>query len=263
MKKLKIFKQEILIITNRIIISKDSFIAIRNITRIWHGRPEVDIPIFNLIISFVLGIVVLGTPFSMIGWFIILGALIVSAYYIYILCNYTLNFELSSGEVYAFTSLDHEFIKNSYEKVKELMGSNELLDEQYQINFNSCKIDIVNGNNNEVYNGGQNIVNKGNNNVLNVNQVDNSQNQIFDSFNSSKEINYDILIKELDLLIKMPEVQSCLEDINTIQEARVKATSNDEKELKKLLKQLSKKTLDIINHTSSLMTIASFLGFKL
>ena len=121
MKKLKIFRQESLVIANRVIISKDSFIQIRNITRIWHGRPEVDIPILNLVIALLIGVAVLSTPFSAIGWLVIIATLLVIAYYVYTLCNYTLNFELSSGEVYAFTSLDREFIKHSYEKVKEFM----------------------------------------------------------------------------------------------------------------------------------------------
>lgn len=58
MKKLKIFRQESLVIANRVIISKDSFIQIRNITRIWHGRPEVDIPILNLVIALLIGVAV-------------------------------------------------------------------------------------------------------------------------------------------------------------------------------------------------------------
>ena len=95
MKKLKIFRQESLVIANRVIISKDSFIQIRNITRIWHGRPEVDIPILNLVIALLIGVAVLSTPFSAIGWLVIIATLLVIAYYVYTLCNYTLNFELS------------------------------------------------------------------------------------------------------------------------------------------------------------------------
>ena len=64
MKKLKIFRQESLVIANRVIISKDSFIQIRNITRIWHGRPEVDIPILNLVIALLIGVALEYAIFS-------------------------------------------------------------------------------------------------------------------------------------------------------------------------------------------------------
>lgn len=192
MKKLKIFRREVLTIANRIIISKDSFIQIRNITRIWHGRPEVSVPVFNLIIAFLIGTATIKTMFKPLGILIILGVVAVIGYYIYLLCNYTLNFELSSGEVYAFTSLDREFIKSSYEKVKELINSKELHDGKYEINFNSCKMNIVKGVNNEVVMGENVVLNKGNNNSVHVEQTS----KILDSFNTTTEINYNLMNEE-------------------------------------------------------------------
>ena len=243
MKKLKIFRQESLVIANRVIISKDSFIQIRNITRIWHGRPEVDIPILNLVIALLIGVAVLSTPFSAIGWLVIIATLLVIAYYVYTLCNYTLNFELSSGEVYAFTSLDREFIKHSYEKVKELMENKDMAEGKYEINFNSCKIDIV----------------KGDNNVQHVNQTDNSQENIVNSFNTNVEINYEVISKELNTLLSMPEVQSQKEDLEYIHEAQKKAEEKDTDGLKNALKKLSHKTMHLIEVSSSLLTIAGFI----
>ena len=235
MKKLKIFRQESLVIANRVIISKDSFIQIRNITRIWHGRPEVDIPILNLVIALLIGVAVLSTPFSAIGWLVIIATLLVIAYYVYTLCNYTLNFELSSGEVYAFTSLDREFIKHSYEKVKELMENKDMAEGKYEINFNSCKIDIVKGDNNEIYKGSQVVVNK------------------------NVEINYEVISKELNTLLSMPEVQSQKEDLEYIHEAQKKAEEKDTDGLKNALKKLSHKTMHLIEVSSSLLTIAGFI----
>lgn len=259
MKKLKIFRQESLVIANRVIISKDSFIQIRNITRIWHGRPEVDIPILNLVIALLIGVAVLSTPFSAIGWLVIIATLLVIAYYVYTLCNYTLNFELSSGEVYAFTSLDHEFIKHSYEKVKELMENKDMAEGKYEINFNSCKIDIVKGDNNEIYKGSQVVVNKGDNSIQHVNQTDNSQENIVNSFNTNVEINYEVISKELNTLLSMPEVQSQKEDLEYIHEAQKKAEEKDTDGLKNALKKLSHKTMQVIEVSSSLLTIAGFI----
>ena len=252
MKKLKIFRQESLVIANRVIISKDSFIQIRNITRIWHGRPEVDIPILNLVIALLIGVAVLSTPFSAIGWLVIIATLLVIAYSVYTLCNYTLNFELSSGEVYAFTSLDREFIKHSYEKVKELMENKDMAEGKYEINFNSCKIDIVKGDNNEIYKGSQVVVNKGDNSIQHVNQTDNS-------FNTNVEINYEVISKELNTLLNMPEVQSQKEDLEYIHEAQKKAEEKDTDGLKNALKKLSHKTMQVIEVSSSLLTIAGFI----
>ena len=259
MKNLKIFRQEILIIANRVIVSKDSFIQIRNITRVWVGRPKVDVPIFNLIIAFLVGSAVLSTPFSIIGWFIMIGTLLIVAYYVYMLCHYMLNFELSSGQVYAFTSLNREFIKQSYEKVKELMEKTNMKEEKYEINFNSCKIDIVNGNNNEIYKGNNIVVNKGENSVLNVSQNDNSQKEIINNFHASVEINYEMLAKELKALLDMPEFQMHEHDLEIVREAQKKAEEKDAVALKETLKNLSQKAIQFIEMSSSLLTIAGFI----
>ncbi len=255
MKKLKIFRREVLTIANRIIISKDSFIQIRNITRIWHGRPEVSVPVFNLIIAFLIGTATIKTMFKPLGILIILGVVAVIGYYIYLLCNYTLNFELSSGEVYAFTSLDREFIKSSYEKVKELINSKELHDGKYEINFNSCKMNIVKGVNNEVVMGENVVLNKGNNNSVHVEQTS----KILDSFNTTTEINYNLMNEELAELLKNPTIQANEEDVKVIKEAQECITKKDKKGLKETLKKLSKTAIKIIEDTSSLITVATFI----
>lgn len=263
MMKLKIFKQETLVIANRVIISKDNFIQIRNITRVWHGRPEVNVPIVNIIIAFLIGTTLINTPFSAVGWLITIVILSMTAYYVYLLCNHSLNFELSSGEVYAFTSLDYEFIKQSYEKVKELMENTDMKEGKYEINFNSCKIDIVKGDNNEIYKGNNIVVNKGNNSILHANQTDNSQESVVDSFNTSTEINYEMIVKELNVLLHLPEVKSQKHDLEIIHEAQKKAEEKNAAGLKEALKSLSRKTVKLIEMSSSLLTIADFIkGIK-
>lgn len=255
MKKLKIFRQDVLTIANRIIVSKDSFIQIRNITRIWHGRPEVSIPVFNLIIAFLIGTAAMGTRLKSLGILIILVVVVVVGYYIYILCNYTLNFELSSGEVYAFTSLDREFIRSSYEKIKELIDSKELYEGKYEINFNSCKMNIVKGTNNEVVMGENVVLNKGNNNSVHVEQTS----KITDSFNAT-EINYHLMNEELEKLLKNPTIQSNEADVKVIKEAQECVAKKDKKGLKDTLKKLSKTAIKIIEDTSSLITVATFIA---
>lgn len=259
MMKLKIFKQETLVIANRVIISKDNFIQIRNITRVWHGRPEVNVPTANMIIAFLIGTGLINTPFSVVGWLMTIVILSMTAYYVYLLCNHSLNFELSSGEVYAFTSLDYEFIKQSYEKVKELMENTDMKEGKYEINFNSCKIDIVKGDNNEIYKGNNIVVNKGDNSILNADQTDNSQESVVDSFNTNTEINYEMIAEELNNLLHLPEVQSQKHDLEIIHEALNKAEAKNADGLKEVLKSLSRKTMKLIEMSSSLLTIADFI----
>lgn len=260
MTKLKILKKERLVIANRVIISKDTFIQIRNITRVWHGRPELNVPVVNFIVAFLIGTALINIPYlSLVGWLIITAVLLMAAYDVYILCNHSLNFELSSGEVYAFTSLNYEFIKQSYEKVKELMENLDMKKENYEINFNSCNIDIVKGDNNEIYKGNNIVVNKGDNSVVNANQIDNSQESIVDSFHTRTEIDYEMIAKELNILLRLPEVQSQKHDLDIIHEAQKNAEEKNAAGLKETLKRLSRKTMKLIEMSSSLLTVADFI----
>lgn len=294
MKKLKIFKQDVLTIANRIIISKDSFIQIRNVTRIWHGKPDIDIPVFKLLLSFGGSIAVMMNMSSSFGLFLMLGVFGAVGYYIYLFNNYTLNFELSSGQVYAFTSLNKEFLIESYHKIKGLMMDKELSKEKYEINFHSCKIDIVKGDHNIVSTGDHNTITKGDQNIVgdhntvakgdhniigdhnvsgtnhsvgddnskHVDKSDHHENNVSiqKSFNSNVEFNYELMSKELKALLDVPEIRSNIHDIEVIQEAQKYVEEKDEKKLKTTLKKLSKKTYQIIEGSSTFITVGSFLA---
>ena len=101
------------------------------------------------------------------------------------------------------------------------------------------------------------------------------------SFNTNVEINYEVISKELNTLLSMPEVQSQKEDLEYIHEAQKKAEEKDtdglkndleivreaqkkaeEKDavaLKETLKNLSQKAIQFIEMSSSLLTIAGFI----
>jgi hypothetical protein len=262
MKTLKLFRQESLIISKKTIVSKNSFIQIGNITRVWYGRPEVDIPVFKLLLGLVGGVAVENTPFKSLGIIIIMLTFGIIGYYVYLLNNYTLNFELSSGQVYAFTTLRREFLEKSYEKVKQIMDGKNNDKENYEINFNSCKIQIIKDNK-EVITGDNAIVTKGNNNSININQTDNNKNvnhtHIKNSYNTSNTTNYELLRDELNIISEMPEIQKNEKDLELIKQARVLLEQKDDTGFKLVLRKLSTSTIKIIESTSSLITIADFL----
>ena len=251
MNKLKIFKQDTLIIEDRIILSKDSFMQMDNITRVWYGRMEVNVPVLKLISVFVIGIGFLGIPYlSALGILSMLGVIGVAAYYYYLWKHYTLSFELSSGQIYAFTTLNNEFLEKSYRKVKEIMN-NEKDSGTYEINFNSCKIDVVSGNSGPV----------------NINNVNNSTNTSIDnSVNSNNvncnnsDINFEMINSELSALLKTSGEKMEEADKNIIKNAMDLAKNKDENGLKKSLKKLSKKALNVIEASSSLATLADFIS---
>lgn len=269
MKKFKIFKKESLVVASKIIVSKDSFIQIRNITRIWHGKPNVDIPAFKLFLILSLAAGLMQTPFSFLGFLVLLGAFAAIGYYIYLCCLYTLNFEMSSGEVYAFSSLKSEFLLESYEKVKSLINDEKLRDKNYEINFNSCDISVVKGDHNNVINGKNNIINSGDNNQINQNDnshnVDNSTNILNANKNSNNKksfnniVNYDSLLNEIKSLLELNELKSNKEDIDLLEKSQKYAEAKNEKMLKSTLSKLSKATLTIINTTASFATLAGFI----
>ena len=68
-----------------------------------------------------------------------------------------------------------------------------------------------------------------------------------------------MISKELNTLLNMPEVQSQKEDLEYIHEAQKKAEEKDTDGLKNALKKLSHKTMQVIEVSSSLLTIAGFI----
>lgn len=260
MKKIKFFKKETLTIANRLIISTKSFIQIRNITRVWHGKPDIEIPVFKIIAVFALCSMSFNTPLSGFGVCVFMINLGVVGYYVYLYSNYTLNFELSSGEVYAFTSSDKDFLVKSYCKVEEIINGDDLMDKKIEINFNSCEIDVVNGNDNIINKGDYNIVNKGNDNNSKINHIDRSINidkSVNDSLNTKVEINYDRITRELESLISNQTLKT--EDIKIIKEAISNAKNEDLNKMKSSLGKLSTDVLSIISGASAFITIAEFI----
>lgn len=276
MMKVKLFKNDVLTIANNVIISKDNFIQIRNITRVWHGRLDVNIPYFKIICAYIAGIALqiggmLGA-FSAVGTIILLAAFAVTGYYVYLWSHYTLNFELTSGEVYAFTSMQESFLVESYEKVKNLLENPKKLKEAHEFNFNNCEIKIVEGDNIEAHNvvnvkdsseshinfqSPDNSVNIKTGDSSSIGDVTSKNNNIVDSYN--KEINYTNMYEELNKVEVILKEQNNLTDLEIIEEAKEKAKNKDNKGLKSTLKKLSKTTLDIISATSGLATIAEFI----
>ena len=245
MNKLKIFKQESLVIKDRIIQSRDSFIQMDNITRVWFGRTEVNIPVFKIITAFIFGISLQTiSKLSTIGILIIVGSIITLIYYYILWKHHTLSFELTSGKIYAFTTLDNEFLKISYEKVKEIMN-NEKDNKSYEINFDSCKINVIPQNSGTII----------------INDVNNSSNiDINNSINNNVNINYEIINKELSELLKISEETLEQLDKEIIENAKTLAKNKDERGLKECLKKLSNKTLKIIEVSSSFITLADFIS---
>lgn len=57
------------------------------------------------------------------------------------------------------------------------------------------------------------MVKKGDNSTFNVNQMDDSQESVVDSFHTITEIDYEVIAKELNILLTLPEVQSQKNDL--------------------------------------------------
>lgn len=276
MTKVKLFKKDVLKIANNVIVSKDNFIQIRNITRVWHGRLDINIPYFTILLIFLVGIAIqtMGviSGFEFIGTILILVAIAMGGYYAYLWSHYTLNFELTSGQVYAFTSLKQQFLVECYEKVKEVLETKETIKGNMEFNFSNCEVKVVEGDNIE----GQNIVYAKNstNSTVNFQSPDNSVNihtgdnssvdnvvanneNNINSFNTN--INYKLIYEELNKVETYLNDQGNKSDLEIIKDAKECAKNKDEKGLKSFLKKLSKSTLKFITTTSELSTIAYFI----
>lgn len=251
MNKLRIFKQDTLIIKDRIIQSKNSFMQMDNITRVWFGRVDANIPVFKLLAALVVGIALTNSLTFALGIFIIIGDFAAIAYYVYLWMHYSLSFELSSGQIYAFTAMKNEFLEQSYEKVKEIMN-NQTDKKAYEINFNSCQIDIVSGNQGPV----------------NINKVDNSVNTNINSNNTNSfnkdsfnnNVHYDLISSEITELLKLLNEQDNQMDVEILEVAKKMSDSSNKKGLLETLKKLSKQTLEFIKTTSSFITLAEFIS---
>lgn len=72
-----------------------------------------------------------------------------------------------------------------------------------------------------------------------------------------------MIVKELNILLHLPEVKSQKHDLEIIHEAQKKAEEKNAAGLKEALKSLSRKTVKLIEMSSSLLTIADFIkGIK-
>lgn len=124
--KEKVFISSKVNILGNVITCENSFLQISNITQVWEGTiPKPAIPIIPLIISTLISIIcfyfskdveliILILP----GVAILVIVLFVFSKYINAPQYYGLNIELTSSNIYSFTSDNKEFINRAYNVLK-------------------------------------------------------------------------------------------------------------------------------------------------